>query len=468
MTRAQAIAILELDRAAAVAAILALARKAELYDQLQRAGGPASTDAAKPAPCTPSGMTPVYQKPNHRRRRKKPGRKAGHPGRGRRRPERIDARQTHTLQNCPHCQGPVSARPVRSHRRYVEDIPPVPAQVTEHTVHGHWCGRCGRIVTPVVTAALPGARLGLRLMVLTAWLHYAVGVSVQNLVRLLNVMCSLPVSVGGLTHAWGRLAQVLAPRYQAIRQTVAKSAVLHADETGWRVNGVTCWLWAFANRSWCYYLIARERASPIVRQVLGTFFAGTLICDFYGAYNRIASLAKQRCYFHLFTELVRVDQRNTSAAWRAFRKKLGRLLRDAVRLAEHGRARLAPAIYERRCQRIEARLDPLLAAPATDLDVRRLHKRLRRHRGELFTFLRQEGVSPYNNHAEQQMRPAVLVRKVSQQNRSARGAQTQAILMSLFRSCALQGQNPVETVLAQAQEELARPASSAHAQSQAA
>jgi hypothetical protein len=65
----------------------------------------------------------------------------------------------------------------------------------------------------------------------------------------------------------------------------------------------------------------------------------------------------------------------------------------------------------------------------------------------MLTFLDHAEVSPYNNHAEQQMRPAVLTRKISQQNRSADGAKAHAILMTLFRSAQLQGLNPVEHVL---------------------
>ena len=44
------------------------------------------------------------------------------------------------------------------------------------------------------------------------------------------------------------------------------------------------------------------------------------------------------------------------------------------------------------------------------------------------------------------MRPPVISRKISQQNRSEAGALTQAILMSLFRTALLQGLNPVEYV----------------------
>ena len=82
-----------------------------------------------------------------------------------------------------------------------------------------------------------------------------------------------------------------------------------------------------------------------------------------------------------------------------------------------------------------------------DNDAQRLIKRLRRHKLELFTFLEHPEVSPYNNHAEQQMRKPVLIRKISHQNRSDEGAKTQAVLMSLFRSAELQGQNPIEMIL---------------------
>ena len=48
-----------------------------------------------------------------------------------------------------------------------------------------------------------------------------------------------------------------------------------------------------------------------------------------------------------------------------------------------------------------------------------------------------------NNHAERQMRFAVIMRKNSYGNQSMRGAETQAILMSIFRTCQLRGIDPI-------------------------
>jgi transposase len=172
-------------------------------------------------------------------------------------------------------------------------------------------------------------------------------------------------------------------------------------------------------------------------------FKGILICDFWGAYNKISALAKQRCFYHLFTELVKVDTHNRSASWKVFRKKLSRLLKDAIRLSE----KKNQVCFLRLKKRLYHRLEQFLATPSQDKGAQRLTKRLNRHKQELFTFLEHEGVSPYNNHADQQMRKPVLTRKVSQQNRSEHGANTQAILMTLLRSAELQGDNPVENLL---------------------
>jgi transposase len=186
--------------------------------------------------------------------------------------------------------------------------------------------------------------------------------------------------------------------------------------------------------------------------VIGTVFEGVLLVDFWGAYNAIETWAKQRCIFHLFTALEKVDlQRPHDALWRDFRHRVKRLFKDAVRLLDHSDNLDQPTI-ERRRQLLADRLDALIAVPSDHKEVRRIQKRFRRHRDELFTFLDYVPlVSPYNNHAEQQMRGPVMCRRISQGNRSLAGAQAQAILMSLFRSMELHGRNPVDEVLRLAQ-----------------
>jgi len=83
---------------------------------------------------------------------------------------------------------------------------------------------------------------------MTAWLHYWVGMSVQNIIKLLTTFWIFDVSPGGLTQAWSNLA----------------TTVLNADETGWRISGVTHWLGCFASDKWCYFVIDKSRGSPVI------------------------------------------------------------------------------------------------------------------------------------------------------------------------------------------------------------
>jgi transposase len=252
------------------------------------------------------------------------------------------------------------------------------------------------------------------------------------------------LTAGGLVAMWQRLAVILACWYDEIAEAARTSAVLHGDETGWRVNGLTYWLWCFANARNCYYMIDRCRGSPALEKFFIEAFEGVLVTDFWAAYNAVWADERQCCLVHLLRELEKVDQTNPSAEWQAFAKKLRRLIRDGIRLRK--RPDFAPAKYASRIVRIDQRLMKLAWGEYADADAARLAKRLLRHCDELFTFLDYPEVPFENNLAERMLRPAVILRKNSQSNRSEKGAATQAILMSVYRTLKLRGHNPIDTI----------------------
>ncbi len=426
----------------ALALLAASKRIAEQEARLAQLQGQAQVH--QPSPATPSGMVPVYAKPNAAKRRKKPGAKKGHPGHRRKTPERIDQRKTHRLKLCPCCGGRLQ-RCHRQRTRVIEDIPEdIQPIVTEHTIHRDYCPKCRKHVEPVVPDAMPGATLGHHVTSLTSWLHYGLGVTIDQIVDILGYHLQTKLTPGGLIDAWGRLAEVLNGWYEQIGEQARTSAHLHADETGWRVNGRTYWLWCFANGQVCYYLIDRCRGSPALQKFFTEAFDGVLITDFWSAYGSVCAEDRQYCLVHLLRELETVDSRNDGAEWRAFAKKLRRLLHDGIRLRK--RPDFAPGKFQSRVDRLNRRLAELAAEEPVDGDTRRLTKRLRKYAEFLFTFLDYTDVPFENNFAEQQIRPAVILRKSSQSNRSERGAAVQAILMSVYRTLKLRGLNPTKTI----------------------
>lgn len=431
LTKEEAVALVEQDKETAVWALLKLSLLAQ------------GKKTISPDLSTPSSQIPPYAKPAAKRGRKKRGREAGHKGEHRRPPLTIDRHEEHTLRCCPDCGGPVSLG-YDKRRRVIEDIEQSTVVTTEHTIHAHYCSRCKKRVEPRVTDALARSTIGNRALALTSWLHYGLGQTTSQIVQVLGSLFHFPVTSGGLTQQWQRLGEILEPWYDQIADEARESAVLNADETGWRVNGKTHWLWCFTNPRLTWYHIDPSRSGDVVDEFLADCFEGTLVSDFFSAYNVVTG-ERQLCLAHLLRELKKVSESNTSKEWTEFHQNLKRILKDAIRLSR--RPDRAASDYERKVNRIHLRLDEMISHRTwSDADCLRLVKRLEKYRYSLFTFLDNPDVPFDNNRAEREIRPAVIARKNFFQNASARGAQTQAILMTVYRTLKLRDHDPLETL----------------------
>ena len=427
-------------------AIFALGKEAVIFVMLQMAARLVGQAKDGPGASTPSAMVPPYKKKSKRKRRNKRGAKPGHAGKRREDPPKVTRQQDHTpLERCPDCGEPLGPPSPQRRFRLIEEIVETEPEVVRHSVPRTWCTHCHKWVEPPVVHAMPKAKLGHRVVALTAWLHYGLGVTISQLLGVLNHHLHFKLTPGGAVNAWERLAQVLLPWYEHIGEQLKQAGVLHADETGWRVEGVTHWLWCFTSPRATYYMIDRSRGSPALSQFFTTALDGVLVTDFWSAYNAVACADRQVCLSHLLRELVAVDDDNTCAAWRRFSKKLKRLIRDGIRLKR--RDDITPDALKHRAKRIDERLTELVQWESEDKDVRRLVKRLRKHREAFFAFLDYEDVPPDNNHAEREIRPAVIIRKNSLCNQSDKGAKVQAILMSVYRTLKLRGIDPLEAIV---------------------
>lgn len=433
--------VYELGREATVAFVMAMSARGH---------------AAVAGPHTPSGAIPPCAKGDTKKTRRGtpgiPGGRAGHAGHRRAAPLIIDRREAiEELTMCPECRGPVLAARRRRRTRIVEDIPPdLATEAVEYSIPRHWCPCCKKHVEPGVPAAMPNATLGNGVVALTAVMHYGLGLTIDQTREVFASHLRTPLSPGGLVDLWRRAGEALLPWYEAIGQGAKHSATLHADETGWRVNGETHWLWCFGNHTNCYYMIDESRGGEALRKFFTESFKGVLMSDFWGPYQSVVLEEKgerQCCLAHLLRELDHVDTDtrphkppDRAREWNAFVKTLRRLLRDGIRLRE--RKDFTPERYASRIRLIDTRLIALAESVYDDPDAKRLAARLSRHRDELFTFLDRPEADWNNNFAERQIRPAVILRKNSQCNRSARGAATQAVLMSIHRTLKLRGLDP--------------------------
>ena len=435
LTQAQAQAAMPRDHLAAIFFLLQLSAA--------MAGQP---NAPAAGAHTPSGSIPPYAKPVSKRRKKKPGGQLGHAGQSRSLPQQIDRREVHQQPACPDCGGAL-VRTGRTRTRVIEDIPAdLKVETTEHTIHRDWCPSCQKQVEPKVPDALPHCTFGNRIVTLAAWLHYGLGTTLSQIVAVFGQHLRLTLSAGGLMQMWHRLAGVLGPWYEQIHRHCLDAGVLHADETGWRVDGKTWWLWCFATTDATFYFLDPSRGHPALDQFFVKEFEGVLVSDFWAAYDAVGRM-KQKCWPHLLRDIKEVDKgKENGDDWPAFAKRLRRVYTDAVRLAA-ARGTMPVEEHELKLAKLQGRIIDLAMSEWANGHARRLAKRLRKYGDELLTFVECEGVPSDNNHAEREIRPAVLMRKVSQGNRSERGAQTRAVLMTIYRTLKKRGLEPLQVTL---------------------
>ena len=375
---------------------------------------------------------------------KRPGRKKGEGRFSYRRkpaPEEVADTKEAPLERCPECNGSLTEH--KEHEQFVVDIPPVQPVITRYVTHSGYCSHCGRRVrsrhaeqTSDATGAA-GVVVGPRAKALAADMKHRLGVSYGKVCDLVNDAFGLRMTRSGWYQADVRLAEEARPVYEELVGTLRDSAVVHADETGWRIGTLSAWLWVFTNRELTVYTIDRSRGHDVVVEILGREFRGVLVSDCFVAYDHheLAEWLKQKCVGHLLRTLSEIEANKTRGAVR-FSRNVTVLLREAIQLKGE-KAKLSPEAYTERTTELEQRLDALIHSRRrfTDPDNARFAKRLRKHRSHLLRFLYVDGLDATNNQAERMLRPAVISRKTSGCNRTAGGAEAHAILASVLATC---------------------------------
>jgi len=375
------------------------------------------------------------------RRPKIPGQKVGHVGRTRVKPERIDRVVTQTLNHCPDCHHRLStSQEVIEHTQ--EDLVPARPEVTLFKKHRYYCTHCEKMVTaPYAPEEVPHGYLGPNVLIQPLILNYHHGLPFNKIQELFESLCHFKVSQGALAQALQRMSEWLGVEVHQILEAIRKSPHLHMDETGWKVSGANHWLWAIVNERLAYYRIAESRGAKIPKQILPKDYGGVLVTDFYSAYNRLPG-KKQKCLVHLLREMRQLAFKDSSEAFVKYHKILRRILRDALRLRETREVLHVP-VYQRRIRLLKERLFLWSCREYRNKNLTRLSKRFLKHWLHLLTFLEIPGIPFNNNLAERMIRPHVILRNRSFQNRSPEGAKAHEILMSLLHTLRLQNQDPL-------------------------
>lgn len=334
-------------------------------------------------------------------------------------------------QACAHCGSGDLEATGSFEDHIVADIPEPKIEWHRYRRHIHRCRSCRHTCQGRGDLELPGAHIGPRARLLTCYGRAHLGISLGKTQHLLHDFFGLGVSRAGLLGhlRWG--GTLFEPVVAQLLELLRQSPVVQADETGWRIDGQLAWAWCLRDPRLALFLIERRRNREVIARALGPSFAGTLVSDFYAAYNDLAC-AKQRCLVHLLRELAKLREELPWQSVRAFIQPLIDLFQDAIALA-HQRDRLSARAFDRAHQGILERFDAILLGTRTrHPECNRIWKRLFQHAGELFLFLKDARVPADNNGSERDIRSLAAARSDGGTHRADWSANAFARLKSII------------------------------------
>jgi len=402
-----------------------------------------SANSSKPPSSDPPGRRRPSKKPSGRKR----GAQKGHAGtyRSLLPPERVDHVLTHRPDECGHCgcslEGAAEVERPRVHQ--VIEIPEIRAEVVEHRAPRVCCPGCGKTNRATFPVEVSRSSFGPRLVAMGAMLTSRFRLSRRDLEAFFTDLLDVKAPSLGTTQAFANeAAAALLPAYREVRRAVRRSEHAGIDETGWKLRGMSRWIWTATTPRATLYHVGRSRSRRDLHRLVGPEYSGVVTSDRWSTYK--ACSRRQLCWAHLVRNLEGLALRGDEAArfarwglaecerlfeaWHAL--KSGELEREGLR------RRLVP---------IQARLGRLLGrgAQGGDRRVAAFCRDLKAHWESLWTFASVDGVEPtvtegnlrFHNAAERSLRRAVLWRKCCFGSQSGRGLRFVERMLTVTETC---------------------------------
>ncbi|MFC1453466.1 IS66 family transposase [Verrucomicrobiota bacterium] len=409
------------------------------YELRKALGVKAATDEAAPEESDESTATDEPSTPESPGPRKR-GAPKGHRGRTRPIPEKVDF--TEIIPPPDHCDcGCEDIEPVDVYdSRHTEDIPPVSRIVTERRYQRGRCRRCGKQLRHEEALHGPPVVVGPNLAVHLTLMNQ-MGTTFRKLSAFSTNVMGITLSPSGALGLVRRVGHTLVGSYHNLGEALRKQAVLNGDETGWKVMGVAGYIWCFCNKRIAFFHPDVSRAAAVIEKILGKDFAGTVICDFYAAYNCLKKT--QRCLVHLLRDIKKEREvLRGSKLLERFESKVKEFIETGLQV----QTMVEGPEKTREVRKLEKQLDRLTSMPVTKGKATTLQKRIDKYRDDLIRFVTHPDVEFHNNRAERQLRPMVIGRKVSFGSNTHSGALRHCIIHSIVETCKLQDKDPIEFI----------------------
>jgi hypothetical protein len=358
------------------------------------------------------------------------------------------------------------------------------------------CPNCNKWVYPE-QGLIKNARIGLSLVSFVISRRIRTGLPYEVIIDELSTHfgSNFSISAPAIIDWFKDFSDVIEGLYEQLEELVKTSKLLHVDETGLPMKGENWWLWVVCCANFVLYIQSASLGHESVKHILDGF-EGTLISDFFSAYNKFKDVEQQKCLGHLVSDIIELivklekeneriekklekheeaiqkEEMSEGAPKKRGRPKEVELLTEAqvktlkMRQAQNHKSLnqsirlraffLAPFKHtvlgwktdkskqltkEGAEEKLRDLVSTLREEGVIEGDLEKLLKRCNKYEKMLFTYLKYEGMPPDNNKAERELRPFVVQRKRSGGFKSPEVMRHYVIYLSLYMTCKLNGKN---------------------------
>ncbi len=291
---------------------------------------------------------------------------------------------------------------------------------------------------------VPGVRnsrseYGLEIILMVAFLHYWIGLSLDHVCDVLRFFTSLELSKSQANALLNQLSADWTEEYDTIAELIALQLVIYIDETGWKVGERACYTWAFSTMMHVLFRCGVGRGKAEAQAVVGERFAGIGVTDDYAAYKSLFN-EHQLCWAHLLRKAIKLMlEHPDEVQYAEFLKELSGIYQQAVRFQKDRRLSVGrvekvqqlQASIVALCTRVGERLDPD-QMPAHAATFVRLQNELIKGLASLFVFVEHPAVEPTNNRSERNVRREAEIRKGGRTSKTAAGATRRSVIMTVL------------------------------------
>jgi transposase len=356
-------------------------------------------------------------------------------------------------ENCTKCGGELFYSSEYKAKQVV-DIE-ILVKVTEERVFKGSCAVCGKIHTGSFSEEfINTVQYGENIKSLSALLNSYGFLSIGKTSEIINSLTNniLNLSNGTIVNITNSLSGKLEETVNHIKEKLIHCKVLHADETGCRVNGTNNWIQVFSNDFYTLFNHNTKRGTASIEEsgVL-EFFVGILVHDHFSAYYKNTLVSHAECNAHILRYLKGVLE-TFKHEWA---KDMIYHLVDILKMKKEKIALNLTSFSEDEISDISCTYDKILEKGTIEYqneiagkknisyfnEERLLLKRLGEYKAEHLLFATDFEAPFDNNQAERDIRPYKTKLKVSGGFRSDNGAEAFSRIFSVISTLKKQNKN---------------------------